>query len=192
MCSPSPSGPAPNAENRQSMTAFVSFVSLSPSTQALKAEPFTATERALDDSPFILGSEVEAFEHEFPTYCGAFHPTSIRTGLDPLALPVRVMGDVPNHDAIISITGERGACTQLSERQPAILRVSPPHQTAAYGTVTETLLPWLTSGQRKNYERGSESAYVAGYNRRHGGTGYCRTPRLLCRRSPLRTGSGQC
>lgn len=82
------------------MNASVPFVSLSPSTQALKAELLAATERVLDSSTFILGPEVEAFEQEFAAYCGAAYAAGVGTGLDALALVLRAMGVGPGDEVI--------------------------------------------------------------------------------------------
>jgi hypothetical protein len=41
---------------------------------------------------YILGEEVEAFEHEFAAYCGAKHCIGVANGLDALHLILRGYG----------------------------------------------------------------------------------------------------
>ena len=51
-----------------------------------------ALDRVLATGSFILGAEVEAFEHEFAAYCGVQHCVGVGNGLDALHLVLRALG----------------------------------------------------------------------------------------------------
>ena len=51
---------------------------------------------------FILGPELEAFEHEFAAASGAAHAVGVGTGTDALALALRALGIGPGDEVITS------------------------------------------------------------------------------------------
>jgi dTDP-4-amino-4,6-dideoxygalactose transaminase len=51
---------------------------------------------------YVLGPEVEAFEHEFATACGASHATGTGNGTDALAIILRALGIGPGDEVITS------------------------------------------------------------------------------------------
>jgi dTDP-4-amino-4,6-dideoxygalactose transaminase len=51
-----------------------------------------AIRRVLDRGLFVLGPEVEAFESEFATMCGARHAVGVGSGTDALAILLRALG----------------------------------------------------------------------------------------------------
>ena len=63
--------------------------------EPLREEIDAAIARVLDSGRFILGPEVEAFEHEFAAYCGARHAVGVANGTDALTIALRAMGVGP-------------------------------------------------------------------------------------------------
>jgi dTDP-4-amino-4,6-dideoxygalactose transaminase len=59
-----------------------------------------AYHRVMDSGWYLLGSEVEAFEHEFAAYCGAKHCIGVGNGLDALHLILRAL-DIGEGDEVI-------------------------------------------------------------------------------------------
>ena len=70
----------------------VPFLDLKASYLELQKELDAAYHRVMNSGLFILGSEVEAFELEFATYCGAKHCIGVGSGLEALHLILRGMG----------------------------------------------------------------------------------------------------
>ena len=58
-----------------------------------------AAQRVLSSGYFVLGSEVESFEHLFARYCGVEHCVSTGNGTDALELAMRAL-DLPAHSGI--------------------------------------------------------------------------------------------
>lgn len=68
-----------------------------PHLHAIRA----AVERVLQSGRYILGPEVEAFEHEFATYCGARHCVGVGNGLDALQLILRALDIGPGDEVLV-------------------------------------------------------------------------------------------
>ena len=64
----------------------IAFLDLKSSYQELKAEMDAAYNRVMESGWYILGSEVEAFEHEYAKYCGTEHCIGVGNGLEALHL----------------------------------------------------------------------------------------------------------
>jgi len=60
-----------------------------------------AISAVLDDSRFILGPNVGAFEQEFAAYCGARHAIGVGNGTDALTIALRAMGVGPGDDVVV-------------------------------------------------------------------------------------------
>ncbi|HYM45347.1 MAG TPA: DegT/DnrJ/EryC1/StrS family aminotransferase [Solirubrobacteraceae bacterium] len=58
----------------------------------LKGELKAAIERVLASERYILGPEVEAFEREFASYCGAAKGVGVANGTDAITIALRAMG----------------------------------------------------------------------------------------------------
>ena len=70
----------------------VSFVDLTGQDASLVPEIRAAFDTLLERSDWILGEEVDAFEHEFASYCGASHAVGTDSGLSALELALRALG----------------------------------------------------------------------------------------------------
>jgi dTDP-3-amino-3,4,6-trideoxy-alpha-D-glucose transaminase len=87
----------------------VPFVGLARQHEALSGDLHRAFDRVLEADAFILGSEVEAFEHEFADYCHVPHCVGVASGTAALTLALLAagigVGDeviVPGHTFIAS------------------------------------------------------------------------------------------
>jgi dTDP-4-amino-4,6-dideoxygalactose transaminase len=70
----------------------VPFVDLAPQQRALAPELSATLARMLERTDWILGDELEAFEHEFADYCGCRHAVGTDSGMSALELGLRAFG----------------------------------------------------------------------------------------------------
>ena len=78
----------------------VPFLDLTAPYQELKTDLDAAYKRVIESSWYILGEEVEAFEHEFAAYCGVKHCIGVGNGLEALHLILRAY-DIGEGDEVI-------------------------------------------------------------------------------------------
>jgi dTDP-4-amino-4,6-dideoxygalactose transaminase len=78
----------------------VPFVDLRGQYEELRAEVTAAVDRVLRSGQYILGDEVEAFEHEFARYCGAGHCVGVSSGTEALHLALRALQVGPGDEVI--------------------------------------------------------------------------------------------
>ncbi|MBL9116068.1 MAG: DegT/DnrJ/EryC1/StrS family aminotransferase [Verrucomicrobiaceae bacterium] len=78
----------------------VPFLELLPAYQELRSELDAAYHRVMDSGRYLLGGEVEAFEHEYSAWCGTRHCIGVANGLDALHLILRAM-DIGIGDEVI-------------------------------------------------------------------------------------------
>jgi dTDP-3-amino-3,4,6-trideoxy-alpha-D-glucose transaminase len=71
-----------------SVPLFDTSTALAPLREELRA----AVERVLDSERYILGPEVEAFEREFASYCGAGEAVGVANGTEAITIALRAMG----------------------------------------------------------------------------------------------------
>ena len=55
----------------------------------------------VEDSRYILGPNVAAFEREFATYCGARHAIGVANGTDALTIALRAIGVGPGDEVVV-------------------------------------------------------------------------------------------
>jgi dTDP-4-amino-4,6-dideoxygalactose transaminase len=79
----------------------VPFLDLQAIHGPLHAELTEAVQRVLVRGSYILGPEVEAFEHEFAAYCGTEHAIGVGNGLDALHLALRGLEIGPGDEVIV-------------------------------------------------------------------------------------------
>lgn len=63
----------------------------------------SAVRRVLESGYFILGSELEAFEKEFASYCGAKYCAGVGSGTDALMIAMKAL-DIGHGDYVITVT----------------------------------------------------------------------------------------
>jgi dTDP-4-amino-4,6-dideoxygalactose transaminase len=67
----------------------VAFLDVKAAYSELQRELDAAYHRVMDSGRYILGEEVEHFEHEFASFCGTLHCVGVGSGLDALHLLLR-------------------------------------------------------------------------------------------------------
>ncbi|NUM43756.1 MAG: DegT/DnrJ/EryC1/StrS family aminotransferase [Anaerolineales bacterium] len=82
-------------------TVRVPFLNMKAPYQELKAELDAAYQRVMESGWYILGEEMEAFENEYATYCGAKDCISVGNGLEALHLILRAYEIGPGDEVIV-------------------------------------------------------------------------------------------
>lgn len=67
----------------------------------LRADIRAAIDRVLASARYILGPEVDAFEREFASYCGAAHGVGVANGTDAITIALRAMGVGPGDEVVV-------------------------------------------------------------------------------------------
>lgn len=80
---------------------IVPFLDLKAAYLELQPEIDTALARVLSSGHYILGTEVDAFEADYATYCAAAHCVGVANGLDALHLALRAMDVGPGDEVIV-------------------------------------------------------------------------------------------
>lgn len=87
-------------ENKIQETVSVPFLDLGATYEEIKSDIDEAYHRVMQSGWYILGKEVEAFEHEFASYCGVEHCIGVGNGLDALHLILKAY-DIGKGDEVI-------------------------------------------------------------------------------------------
>jgi dTDP-3-amino-3,4,6-trideoxy-alpha-D-glucose transaminase len=107
-------------------------------------------ERIARAAAFTLGSEVEAFEQEFATYCGTRHAVGVSSGTEALVLALRALGVGPGDEVVLPAnsfiaTAEAvslvGATPRFSDVDPRTALVTAELMERAMGPRTRCLIP---------------------------------------------------
>jgi len=134
----------------------VSFLDLNAQHAELRSELDEAYRRVLESGWFILGSEVEAFESEYATYCEAKQCVGVANGLDALFLALSALdvapGDeviVPSHTFIATwlAVSRCGATPVPVEPDEATFHIDPARIAAAITARTKVIVPVHLYGQ---------------------------------------------
>jgi dTDP-4-amino-4,6-dideoxygalactose transaminase len=132
----------------------IAFADLRPGEDAAAVRG--ALERVVARGWFVLGPEVEAFEHEFAAACGAAQVVGVGTGTDAIALILRALGVGPGDEVIttplsaaytalaVMMVGARPVFADLDEDR---LTLHPGRVEAAVTPRTRALLPVHLYGQ---------------------------------------------
>lgn len=80
---------------------MIPFLDLKAPYLELKEELDDAIARVVSSGWFIGGPEVDAFEADYATYCGATHAVGVANGLDALHLALRAMDVGPGDEVIV-------------------------------------------------------------------------------------------
>jgi dTDP-4-amino-4,6-dideoxygalactose transaminase len=67
----------------------------------LRKEILARIASVVEDSRYILGPNVSAFEQEFAAYCGAAHAVGVANGTDAITIALRAMGVGPGDEVVV-------------------------------------------------------------------------------------------
>jgi len=84
------------------MSSSIPLVDLKAQYQSIKDEIDQAIQRCIDRTSFIMGPEVEAFEQEFASFCGAKHAIGVDSGTAALHLSLIILGIGPGDEVVTS------------------------------------------------------------------------------------------
>jgi dTDP-4-amino-4,6-dideoxygalactose transaminase len=147
------------------------FLDLKSINQAHRGELLAAFERVLDSGWYVLGQEVQAFEHEYAQHCGAAHAVGVANGLDALVLSLRALGIGPGDEVIVPsntyiatwlAVSHVGATVVPVEPLEATFNIDPARVEAAITPRTRALMPVHLYGQP------ADMAPLLAIARRHG------------------------
>ena len=116
------------------MIMHVPFIDIGASYSELKEELDSAYQRVMASGWYILGPEVEAFEHEFAVYCEAKYSIGVGNGLDALYLILKAYDIGPGDEIIVPANtfiatwlavSHTGARPVPVEPEPATFNIDP-------------------------------------------------------------------
>lgn len=116
--------------------------------RAYRDEIDAAIRQVLERGRYILGPEVEGFEHAFAQWCGSAHAVGVASGTDALHLALRTLGIGPgdrvftvSHTAVATV-----AAVELAGALPVLVDVDPATYTVDVDKLEETLRRCAGSG----------------------------------------------
>lgn len=80
---------------------MIPFLDLKSINGSIQGEILEAIQRVVASGWYILGRELELFEEEYATYCGAKHCVGVANGLDALHLSLLAMGVEAGDEVIV-------------------------------------------------------------------------------------------
>lgn len=135
---------------------MIQFLDLKAPYLELKKELDEAISRVVSSGWFIGGPEVEAFEKDYATYCGANHAIGVANGLDALHLALRAMDVGPGDEVIVPsntyiatwlAVSQCGATPVPVEPDPRTYNIDPTRIETAISPHTKVILPVHLYGQ---------------------------------------------
>lgn len=133
---------------------MIPFLDLTPGPDA--GDVRAAIDRVVARGWFVLGPELERFEHEFASACGAAHAIGVGTGTDALALALRALDIGPGDEVITSPLSAAysalaimmaGARPVFADIDPVRLTMNARATAAAVTSRTRALMPVHLYGQ---------------------------------------------
>jgi len=134
----------------------VPYLDLKTQYQSIRPEIDEAIARVLDNCQFVLGSEVEAFENEFATCCGAAECIALNSGTSALHLALLAAGVGPGDEVItvpftfvasVAAVVYAGARPVLVDIDPRSFTIDPAAIEALITPRTKAILPVHLYGQ---------------------------------------------
>jgi dTDP-4-amino-4,6-dideoxygalactose transaminase len=135
---------------------MIPFLDLKAPYLELKQELDEAIARVVSSGWFIGGPEVDQFEAEYATYCGANHAVGVANGLDALHLALRAMDVGPGDEVIVPsntyiatwlAVSQCGATPVPVEPDARTYNIDPTRIEAAITSRTKAILPVHLYGQ---------------------------------------------
>ena len=133
---------------------MIPFMDLTPGPDA--ADVRTAIDRVVARGWFVLGPELEAFEHDFAAASQAAHAVGVGSGTDALAIALRALGIGRGDEVITSALSAAytalsimmvGARPVFADIDPVRLTIDPAATAAAVTTRTRAIMPVHLYGQ---------------------------------------------
>ena len=135
---------------------MVPVVDLQAQHRLLAPELNEAIQRVMNRAWFILGEELEAFEAEFASYCGARYCVGVASGTEALFLALCACGVGPGHEVItvahtvivdaLAIVWT-GATPEFVDIDPECYTLDPSHLARAITPKTRAIVPVHLYGQ---------------------------------------------
>lgn len=128
----------------------VPYFDLTAQYESLSAEITAAIQRVCSKAAFILGEEVESFEHAFAHYCGVKHCVALNSGTSALHLALLAAGIGPGDEVITTAntfiaTAEAinytGATPVFVDIHPATANIDPAEIEKAVTDRTRAVIP---------------------------------------------------
>ena len=135
---------------------MISFLDLKAPYLELKQELDAAIARVVGSGWFIGGEEVDRFEADYASYCGAAHAVGVANGLDALHLALRAMDVGPGDEVIVPsntyiatwlAVSQCGAIPVPVEPDARTFNIDPALIEAAITSRTKVILPVHLYGQ---------------------------------------------
>lgn len=135
---------------------MVSFLDLKEQNQEILAQIEEAVHRVVRSGWYILGPEVDSFEEEFASYCGARYAVGLASGLDALMLALMALGVSTGDEVIVPsntyiatwlAVSHCGARPVPVEPDPKTYNIDPERIKAAVTSKTKVILPVHLYGQ---------------------------------------------
>lgn len=130
--------------------SLVPFLDLQQVHRPFADELSTAVRRVIDRGWYVLGPEVEAFEHEWAESCGTAYAVGVGCGLDALTLSLTALGIGPGDEVLVPsntyiatwlAVSATGAVPVPVEPDPITHLVTAGAMASAVGPSTAALLP---------------------------------------------------
>lgn len=134
----------------------IPFLDLHATYAELKDELDAAYHEVMDSGWYLLGAQLEAFEHEFAAYVGAKHCIGMGNGLDALHLSLLAIGIKPGDEVIVPsntyiatwlAATYAGATPVPVEPDPSTYNIDPNNIEAAITPRTRAIIPVHLYGQ---------------------------------------------
>ena len=122
----------------------------------LRPEIDAAVKRTLESGRYVLGDEVDAFEHEYAAYCESKYCVGVANGLDALHLALLALGVGPGDEVIVPANtyiatwlavSQCGAIPVAVEPNLATYNIAPERIEAAISPKTKVIIPVHLYGQ---------------------------------------------
>src|SRR5437588_5601990 len=133
---------------------MIPFLDLRPGED--RADVRAAIDRVIARGWFVLGPELQAFEQEFASACGAPHAVGVGTGTDAIALALRGLGIGAGDEVITSPLSAAysalavvmaGARPVFADIDPVRMTIDPRQIERVIGPRTRAILPVHLYGQ---------------------------------------------
>ncbi|GAB4563753.1 MAG: DegT/DnrJ/EryC1/StrS family aminotransferase [Anaerolineae bacterium] len=138
------------------MTTTIPLVDLKAQYQLIRDEIDAAIQRVIDNTAFIMGPEVKAFEEEFAAYCEASYAVGVSSGTAALFLALKACGIGPGDEVITTpmtfiataeAVSQAGARPVFVDIDPRTYNIDPDQVQAAISPRTRAILPVHLYGQ---------------------------------------------